>query len=73
MLKSTLNAKSSGFGFGPRSPIVKGNRWDKIPEPGTYNLPGAFDNTLPVKSQNQGKSFGAPRAAYDKVYSKEHR
>ena len=73
MLKSTLNAKSTGFGFGPRSPIVKGNPWDKLPDPATYQLPSPFDNKKSTRYQNQGKSFGASRAAYDRVYSKEHK
>jgi len=41
------------------------------PDPGAYKLPSDFEK--PNTSYNQGKqfSFGASRAAYDRVYYKE--
>ena len=74
LLNSTLNAKTTSFGYGERTPLVKGSRFEKQPEPGQYKMPSAFEKAMnKTPNQNQGKSFGAGRNAYDRVFSKEQR
>jgi hypothetical protein len=36
---STMTQKTTSFGFGERVPLTKGSRYDKLPEPGQYNMP----------------------------------
>ena len=52
MLNSTLNAKSTSFGYGERDPLIRGSKYDKLPEPGQYKLPGAFEKALQTPTHN---------------------